>query len=87
MSKTEKYLIDYGYENVLIFKNYDYDDAFIGISIDNRAVYDYNKMVDCLVNQEQMSIEEAIEWIEYNTIRALDYYSNSPIVIYMKEDI
>jgi hypothetical protein len=45
------------------------DDAIIGISIDNRTVYGLNKMI--LLFQEQgMSEEEAMEWIDFNIISA-----------------
>jgi hypothetical protein len=45
------------------------DDAIIGISIDNRTVYGLNKMI--LLFQEQgMSEEEAIEWMDFNIISA-----------------
>jgi hypothetical protein len=45
------------------------DDAIIGISIDNRAVYGLNKMI-LLFQQQGMSEEEAIEWMDFNIISA-----------------
>lgn len=71
-----------GYEDVLVFENFSYDDALIGVSEDNRAVYDFDKMVDWLCLTEGFTVEEAVEWIEYNTIRALPYYEDAPIIIY-----
>ena len=66
--------------------NYSYDDALIGISDDNRAVYDYNKMVEWLVKTEGFTEEEAMEWIDYNTIRALPYAgSKAPIIMFPLE--
>lgn len=84
MGKTvEEKLWENGYEDVLIFKNYSYDDALIGVSEDNRAIYDFEKMVQWLIHTEKCTTEEAIEWIEYNTIRALSYMGeNAPIVMY-----
>lgn len=70
------------FENIVLFKNFDYEDAFIGISNDDRAIYDYEKMVTYLVEKQDMTIEEAVEWIDYNTIRALPYYDNAPIIMY-----
>lgn len=76
-----------GYENVLLFENFSYDDALIGISNDGRAVYDFDKMVEWLVKTQDFTEEEAIEWIEYNTLRALPYYgSEAPIVMYGLND-
>lgn len=80
---AEERLMEAGYEDVVIFSDFSYDDALIGVTEDNRAVYDFNKMVDWLMKEEDWSEEEAIEWIEYNTIRALDYMGDeAPVVIY-----
>lgn len=80
-------LVDAGYEGVMILENYSYDDAFIGVTTDNRAVYDFDKMVEWLVLKEGFTPEEAVEWIEYNTIRALPYAgADAPIIMYRLED-
>ena len=79
-------ILNAGYENVAYLVNYSYDDALIGISEDNRAIYDYNKMVEWLIKKENFTEEEAIEWINYNTIRALPYMGNeAPIIMYPLE--
>lgn len=76
-------VMDAGYEDVLLLDNYRYDDALIGITEDGRAVYDFNKMVAWLMETEGFTQEEAIEWIEYNTIRALPYMGpEAPIIMY-----
>ena len=84
MNQTElkETLGDMGYDDVLLFDNYDYATAFIGVSSDGRAIYDYDLMVEYLIN-EGMSEQDAIEWIDYNTLRALPYFGqDAPIVIY-----
>lgn len=82
MTAAEK-LLDAGYEDVIILENYSYDDALIGVTEDGRAVYDFDKMVEWLVTTQDMTETDAIEWIEYNTIRALPYAGpNAPIIIY-----
>ena len=74
---------DYDYEDVVIFSNPDYASAFVGISEDNRAIYDFDKMVEFLMNEDGISSTEAIEFIEYNTIRALPYVGEkAPIIMY-----
>lgn len=79
-------ILNAGYENIIIFDNYSYDDALIGISDDNRAIYDYNKMIEWLIEKEGFTEIEAIEWIEYNTIRSLPYMgSDAPIIMYPLE--
>ena len=80
---AEDKLLDNGYEGVKFLTNYSYDDALIGVTQDNRAVYDYDLMVEWLVRYEEMSYEEAAEWIDYNTVRALPYMgSDGPIILY-----
>ena len=55
----------------------------ISVTHDNRAVYDYEKMVEWLISTEGFTEEEAIEWIDYNTLRALGYFGeDSPIIMY-----
>ena len=75
-----------GYEDVALLSNYSYDDALIGITEDGRAVYDYDKMVEWLMRTQKFTEEEAIEWIDYNTIRALPYMGeNAPIIMHPLE--
>ena len=47
-----------------------------------RVVYSYEKMVEALMAEDGMTDEEAREFIDYNTIRALPYFPNAPIVMY-----
>lgn len=80
---AEERLLDAGYEGVKFLTNYSYDDALIGVSEDGRAIYDYEKMIEWLMNEEGWSDNEAVEWIEYNTIRALPYFGEgAPIIMY-----
>lgn len=80
--KAAKRLENLGYENVVIFDTPSYDDALIGVSEDNRAVYDYDKMVVWLAVTWGISREDAMEFIEYNTLRALPYCgAAAPIVM------
>lgn len=62
-----------------------FDDAVIGISHDDRLVYDYDKMVACLV-AEGMTDEEAVEFIDCNTLRVIPYEAKAPIVMYNLEN-
>lgn len=72
-----------GYKGVIYLDDFSYDSALIGVTHDDRAVYDYDLMVEWLMKKENWSQEEAIEWIDYNTIRALPYAGpNGPVVMY-----
>lgn len=80
---AEERLLDAGYDGIKYLTNYSYDDALIGVTEDGRAVYDFEKMVDWLIDEVGITDDEAVEWIEYNTIRALPYMgSDAPIIMY-----
>ena len=80
---VEERLKENGYEDVKYLTNFSYDTALIGVTDDNRAVYDFEKMIDWLVETQNFTCEEAIEWIECNTIRALPYFGEgAPIIMY-----
>ena len=80
--QLEKYYIEDEETSIVLFEFPSYDDAFIGLTLDNRAVYDYDKMVECLMKEDDISYEEAIEFIDYNTIRSLSYIGEkAPVVI------
>lgn len=81
--KAEERLLNAGYEDVKYLVNESYDDALIGVSEDGRAIYDFDKMVDWLVDKYSWTDEEAVEWIEVNTLRALPYFGeDAPIIMY-----
>ena len=70
-------------EDTIIFDNMSYDGSIVGVTTDGRVVYDYDKMVEELMQDEKWSYEDAVEWIDYNTIRALPYAGgNGPIIMY-----
>lgn len=76
-----------GYEDTILLDNYSYDTALIGVTEDGRAVYDYELMVQWLMKEEGWDEIDAVEWIEYNTIRALAYMGDAaPIIIHRLED-
>ena len=57
----------------LMFDNHAYDNSIVGLTEDMRLVYDYNLMIEEFMKDEDCDESEAIEWIEYNTIRSLGY--------------
>ena len=76
-------LLDAGCECAPYFVNPDYEDAVIGVTHDGRVVYDYDKMVEYLMNKEGWSDIDVIEWIDYNVIRSIPYMgSDAPIIMY-----
>lgn len=87
MISAEDKILDAGFEDVVILKDFSYDSALIGVSDDGRAVYDYDLMVEWLMNKEGWTEEESIEWVCYNTLRALSYMGEkSPIIMHRLYD-
>lgn len=81
--KNKDILLDLGFEDFIIFENPDYDSAIIGITDDNQVVYDYGKMILFLEQEDNMSYEDAADFINYNTIRSLPYAGESaPVIVY-----
>jgi hypothetical protein len=84
MTKSEM-LSEMGYEDFVLFDNPDFDSAIIGISDDNRVIYDYDKMVAHLMDVDGMEMLDAIEFIDYNTLGASpppEMREFAPIVMY-----
>ena len=81
-----------GFEDTIILDDPSFDDAIIGITEDGHLIYNYDSMVNNLVDNyvkeglnEDEAYTSAIEWISYNTIRAIPYmksYGKEPIIAY-----
>ena len=83
MSAKER-LLYAGYEGVKYLTNYSYDYALIGVTVDGRAVYNYELMVEWLMNEEDCTYNEAVEWIDANTLKSLPYMgSDAPIILHL----
>lgn len=84
LDELKEYLCDRGYEETVVFDNPSYVTAAIGTEESSgRVIYDYEKMVEFLMETDGMTYEDAAEFIDYNTIRALPYMGMSaPIVLY-----
>lgn len=68
---------------IVIFDNPSYDTAIIGLSTNFEVVYDYDLMVEYLMKTEEFTVDDAIDFIEYNTIRALPYCigNHKPVIV------
>ena len=85
MSRERRDLLnELGLEESIVFENPSYDKAIIGYDdTESRVIYDYELMAECLMEQDGMSYEEAVEFIDYNTCRAIPYaWHNAPIVMH-----
>ena len=69
-------------DGVCMFENSGFVDAIVGFDAHHKkVVYDYEKMIECLMNEDGMTDEEAIEFLDYNTLRTVPYMENPPIII------
>lgn len=74
--------------DAIVFDNHAYDNSIIGITLDGRAIYDFDKMVKELMEDEKWEEIDAVEWITYNTMRSLPYAGDKrPLVVYTEEDL
>ena len=55
--------------------------AAIGLSTNHNIIYDYDKMVEGHMTYDNMTYEEAIDWIDYNTIRTVQHLAARPDTI------
>ena len=75
-------------EDVLLLDNHSYDNSIIGFTEDFRPIYDYDLMVEELMMDEGWDETEAVEWLEYNTLRALPYMGErAPIILMTKKEM
>lgn len=77
-------ILNAGFEDVIIFDNPSYDTALVAVTTNNEAVYDYDKMIEYLVQHDGMNYEEAADFISYNS--SYSYGNGYPIIIYSLED-
>ncbi len=82
LESLKQSLCDMGYEEAVVFENPDYASAVIGVDTNGRVIYDYDLMVESLIEEDGMDYDEAVEFIDYNTIGSLPYAGeNGPIVL------
>ena len=76
-------LVELGFENSVILENPNYSSAIVGYDVNSgKVIYSYDLMIGHLTTVDGMTEEEAIEFINYNTIRAIPYMGDkSPIIL------
>ena len=69
-------------QELILLDNHDYDGSIVGITEDGRVVYDYEAMVEEYMNDESCPEEDAREWLDYNTLRAIPYMGeHAPVIL------
>jgi GMP synthase PP-ATPase subunit len=70
---------------VVLEPHEDFGSCCIGIvdDPDVRLVYDYDRIVEMFMERDGMSREEAQEWVDFNTVRAIAYMGDRrPVLVY-----
>ena len=66
----------------IVFDNPSFDNSIIGVTFGGAVIYDFDAMVAEMMKDEDISRGDAIDFIEYNTIRSLPYISDhTPIIM------
>lgn len=69
MSKDNPHLdlyLDTADPEAIRFDGLDY--AILGTDHNGLLVYSYDRMIECFITDQDMTLDEAIEWIDYNVI-------------------
>lgn len=57
--------------------------AIIGVTTDERIVYSYERITECLMETDDISEVDAIEYVDYNVVGSLNpKIEESPIIIH-----
>lgn len=76
-----RFLAD-AYGPVVMLDGPEFDGGIVGTTHDGKLVYSYEKLAKALMAANGWSCEDAVDWIEYNTIRSLPYMGDkAPIVM------
>ena len=77
-----EYLEAQQHEGTLFFENPSFVKAITGITYSGQLIYDYDLMVESAMEDEGWEYEDAVDWIEYNTLRSIPYMDNGvrPII-------
>ena len=72
-------------DDALVFDNPAYDNSIIGQTFDGRAIYDIDSMAEELSSDDEITLEEATDFIDYNAIRSLPYAGDkAPVVVHVE---
>lgn len=81
VEELREFLETQGHEETMFFENPSFVKAITGITDSGQLIYDYDLMISAAMEEEGWTDEEAIEWIEYNTLRTIPYMGHAhPIV-------
>ena len=69
-------------ETTVLLDNSAFDNSITGITENGRLIYSYDKMVIEYAEDNNCDLLDAMEWVNYNTLRSLPYAGEkAPIII------
>lgn len=81
VDELREFLEAQGHEETVFFENPSFVKAITGITDSEQLIYDYDLMIAAAMEEENWEAEEAIEWIDFNTLRSIPYIGQyHPIV-------
>ena len=84
LDDLKEYLEQRAASDTTFFINPSFLSAIVGLTDDDRLVYDYDKMIAAAIEENpDWTEEDAIEWIDFNTLRTVPYMGNkAPIIVF-----
>lgn len=87
--KSRDEILDYldhmGIEDAMLLNDspIDFSPAFVGTSNDDRVVYSYLKLCECVGKTDKnLSFDEVLDYVDYNIISFLPQGEKAPIILY-----
>ena len=69
-------------QGAVILDDSSYDNSIIGTTLEGGLIYSYERMVEEYMVDNDCSEDEALDWIGYNTIRAIPYLPDpKPMIV------
>ena len=69
-------------QGAVILDDSSYDNSIIGTTLDGGLIYSYERMVEEYMIDNDCGEDEALDWIGYNTIRAIPYLPDpKPMIV------
>ena len=76
-----EYLEAQDHDETTFFENPSFVQAITGITDSGQLIYNYDLMIESAMEEQEWSYEDAVEWIDYNTLRTIPYMGElHPIV-------
>lgn len=72
------------YGGYSMFEPESYDEGIVGITEGGNLIYSYEKLAEMLILHDEMTYEDAIEWLDYNTVRTIPYMGEFQPVMLME---